>query len=348
MKKNKIIIYFVCLVMMVAIILFCDNQLLESKDKPIIIDGTTYAIILDGENVSQLPSNNVYLVNYTCDKGSILTWDQTKKELILSGNKSIEETCTVSFKSHPLLSEMSQGSYVAYEGNNGCRKGETPLTGTGEAESGNSCLGNNANETLDTNDGTYGYCYKSRYRYYVKGWRIAYTDSSRAYLISAGCPVCLIRVSSAGNIDYINDANMKSLDFCNTGYVDGQCDNTNAWAMGDNDFNKITSQMTGTSGGYLYTTIKGATKCGDVWSTQVCGYNNDLIDNGGYYWFAATPKASTTDGICFDSSYRRVSTNLLHGALNTLGLRPIIRLSSSAYITGGSGTMNDPYTIVKK
>jgi len=30
------------------------------------------------------------------------------------------------------------------------------------------------------------------------------------------------------------------------------------------------------------------------------------------------------------------------------GLRPIIRLSSSVVVTGGSGTMEDPYTIVKE
>ena len=42
----------------------------------------------------------------------------------------------------------------------------------------------------------------------------------------------------------------------------------------------MTEQATGvTGGGYLYNTIDGATKCGGgVYSTKVCGYNNDLID----------------------------------------------------------------------
>ena len=106
----------------------------------------------------------------------------------------------------------------------------------------------------------------------------------------------------------------------------------------------MTAEATSTTGGYLYTSISGATKCGGVYSKEVCGYNNDLIDNGGYYWFASAYSASTASGV----SWAPYNRDVFNGSnTNAYGLRPVIRLSSSVYITGGSGTMDDPYTIAK-
>ena len=305
------------------------------------MDGDTFALLLDDESIGALPSAGTYLIDYSCDHGSEMSWNRETGELSISKNSSVAENCTLTFKTKPLVSELKQGDYVAYEGNNGCMKGGTPVTGTSDAESGNSCLGYNANETLDTNGNTYGYCYSGNYKFYVKGWRIAYTEDNRAYLVSAGSPECNTRTSSTANATYINEANEKAKKYCNSAFVDGDCsDNSDAWAISDTDFYKMTSQIIGGEGRHL-TSYYGSSYCNVVSSNQACGYNNDLIDNGGFYWFAASSTASD-GGVCWYPHYRYVFYNYYTYAY---GLRPIIRLSSSVYVTGGSGTMDDPYTI---
>ena len=144
--------------------------------------------------------------------------------------------------------------------------------------------------------------------------------------------------------------------YCNTDFVDGNCTCTSstdgmcdeassdAWSINNETFNKMTEQFTGISGGgYLYTEILGAAQCGGKFSNEVCGYNNDLIDNGGYYWFADLGGSSDL-GAFWDPSNRRV-----YGSSGTyaFGFRPVVNLSASVYVTGGSGTMDDPYTIAR-
>ena len=73
---------------------------------------------------------------------------------------------------YPLLSEVEAGSYVRYIGNNGC--------------TGDSCSGVNANSSTSN-----GYCHDSGGIFTSSGWRVAYTDSIGAYLISSGAPECL-------------------------------------------------------------------------------------------------------------------------------------------------------------
>lgn len=72
------------------------------------------------------------------------------------------------------LSEVKIGSYVEYEGNNGCPEGH--------------CNGTNANYENDTNK---GYCYNSKHKFPVNGWRVGYIEDKSAYLVSAGSPECL-------------------------------------------------------------------------------------------------------------------------------------------------------------
>ena len=245
----------------------------------------------------------------------------------------------------PLLSAIAkQGDYIAYEGNNGCMKDGIPVTGTSDAESGNSCLGYNANDTLDTDGSTYGYCFNEDYKFSVKGWRIAYTEDDRAYLVSAGAPECNTKTSSTGNATYISEANEKAKKYCNSAFVDGDCsDNSDVWAINDADFYKMTSQISGGEGRHL-TGYYGSPDCTGT-SSPACGYNNDLIDNGGVYWFAASYDARGNNGVCWHPYNRSVAGNF---SAYAYGLRPIIRLSSSVYVTGGSGTMDDPYTIANE
>ena len=332
---------------------------LEAK----IYDITIASVTIDGEEVTSLPQSGTYtLSSYNCTNNSSLSWNTYTKSITFGTNSTIGEkgeSCSLNFTqstNYPLLVDVvKQGDYIAYEGANGCLKGGTAtatITTSGQTiyENSNSCLGYNANAnsdgSKDSANGMYGYCNSTDYRYYVRGWRIAYTDSNRAYIISAGSPECTTRRNSTnGNEDYISDANLDAKKYCNSSFVDDCTSDTDVHAINDTDFNKITAQLTGTTGGYLYTSITGATKCGGVYSTQGCGYNNDLIDIGANYWYAVGYLTTSTNGVYWNA-YGRVITQ--GDSTSNYGLRPVIRLSSNIYITGGSGTMDDPYTITRK
>ena len=140
---------------------------------------------------------------------------------------------------------------------------------------------------------------------------------------------------TGGAPKHLANLNNKALKYCNKGYVKGgECNNTTAWAMNASDFDKITGNALNSNSCY-----------GSSLSNRfACGYTNDLIDNGGYYWFA-TPY-STSSGITFywrtDDRYVFSNTsNNLHG------VRPVLALESSIRVMGGKGTYKDPYVISK-
>ena len=228
------------------------------------------------------------------------------------------------------LNEVDPGSYVSYTGNNGCE--------------GNACSGENANYVSDTD---MGYCKNSNYKFTVNGWRVGYISDGTAYLVSAGAPEC-IATDSDGNMDnsgsdtstYLDTANLyKHLDnldneallYCNLDYAyGGVCDSTSTWAMDAMDFEAITGSTLSISSCYASS------------EDTNCGYGNDLIDNGGYYWYATRYGASSDYMFDWYPVYRRVGNRY---SCYTSGLRPVLRLQSSVRVTGGSGTYADPYTI---
>ena len=252
-------------------------------------------------------------------------------------------------------------------------------TASAETEAPNSCLGQNAREDIDTNGNTYGYCFNANYKYYTTGWRIAYIDdNNKPVIISAGSPECNSRTNSTASLTYIKMANTKAMKYCNSDYVDGDCScldsdsdgycdctdsdsdglcdeiengEVDAWAISDIDFYNMTKAISGVgkrltsgssglgdSGGTLGTKLY----CVNKYSYEECGYNNDLIDNGGYYWFASRYSSSATSGVYWIPDYRQVS---VRSGTFAYGARPVISLQSSVYVTGGTGTIDDPYTI---
>ena len=76
-------------------------------------------------------------------------------------------------------------------------------------------------------------------------------------------------------------------------------------------------------------------------SNSLCGYNNELLDNGGYYCFNSS---QGDNNYYWDADYRSVRS--LKGSYK-LGVRPVLKLSSLVYVTGGDGTSSNPYTIAK-
>ena len=339
MKKK--IIMGVVLVLILFIVVFSMNYKVEMNGLSSNIGTNTYAFMIDGQVSDFIPEGNYYLTSYTCQNNSEVSYDRETGKISIKNITGTTDSCSLELYSEPLLNQMKVGDYVAYVGNNGCNNGVAGTTGTSNAEAGNSCKGENANQSADTSGYTYGYCYSSNYKFYTYGWRIAYIENNTVYLVSAGAPECKTRTSSTGNATFISEANTAALDYCNSAYAyGGTCNSSSAWAMGNEDFKKITNAISGTSSNL--TSAYGSPYCYNTYSQERCGYNNDLIDNGGYYWFAAYYSTSSTNGVGWSPGGRYVSGI---SSTNACGLRPIIRLSSSVFVTGGSGTMSDPFEI---
>lgn len=317
--KKKILgvsLSLILVFLMVLVNIFLDNKTLL---EPI------FAMTVDGIETNTLDSTkNYYLTSYTCQGTTKLKWNYTNQTLDVSGNTTAQERCYLTFESAPFLTKMKVGDYVSYTANNGCNAVNT-------------CFGKNVNDADET--GVSGFCGTADYKYLYTGWRIAYIDSGKAYLISAGAPECLARNSTAGNSDFITAANNLALKYCNTSYTTA-CDNTAVWAMRDQDFSKITLGISYTSS--HLNSYYGSNSCNNISSSYTCGYADDMLDIGGYYWFAASTDATATSGILWDAATRKIITST---STDAYGVRIIVTLNASVKVTGGKGSMTNPYTI---
>ena len=349
---------------------YVNGKYLISKDVLIPTDISITSVVIDGVNSDTLPVSGLYDMKYTCNKGTNLKWDKFSKVLTYSSGSYVMDECSLEFNSSddlPLLNEMKVGSYVSYVGESGM-VGDSNVSCSGDLNI-NSCSGMNANEELEqANSNTYGYCYSSDYRYYTTGFKIAYIDNENVVLISAGAPECLNRKESINNLNYIKVSNTRALAYCNSDFVDGNCScedidkdglcdsaSSDAWAIGDRDFYYITKAISGY--GKRLTSFSsslgelgesGSVSCylenTSIYSSYECGYNSDILDNGGVYWFSANHMEGSSNGVFWNPLYRSVQVGDITGEY---GLRPMIKLSASVKVTGGNGTMDDPYTITK-
>ena len=285
------------------------------------------AIMIDGEVSNSLPTSGYYSMTSSCVKGSKLTWDSLTKTITYESGSYINDSCSLTFvksEEYPLLSEMPVGSYVKYVGNNGC--------------DGKLCEGQNANYVSDIN---MGYCDSSNSKFFVNGWRIAYIADDSAYLVSAGATDCMCTdtdgVSSSGDCSndiedikvHIANMNEIALKYCNVNYAKGGvCDSSTAWAMNAMDFEKITGS------------ILDFDSCYANYSDRSCGLTNDLIDNGGNYWFSSS--YNLVNAFKWSPVGRIVNDS---GSAGFNGVRPVLNLESSVVVIGGSGTYEDPYII---
>lgn len=348
-KRKTIIISIIIIIIIPFINAFYKKPILTTKK--VNSNRDNLRINIDGVSSENLPtSGNYYLTKYKCYSNKTkVTWDKENYKLnITNKNKKAGVSCNLTFKSTPLLSEMEQGSYVKYQGKGGnvgsnkitCKYNGAPSSSNQNlnTESPNSCLGENAREDID-NKGTYGYCNNSNYRYYTTGWRIAYIDTDskdpKAVIVAASAPECI-------DSNDINILNTKALKYCNNDYVDNNCNcndknkdglcdeqSKDTWNINDKVFTKILSNSNKNINNL------NITNCFNTKSTTSCGYNNDLIDNGGYYWL------SSNDNTYWNPDNRTIST----GKNKSYGLRPVIQLSSSVVVISGSGTIDNPYII---
>ena len=299
------------------------------------------AITIDGVTSKSLPTEGYHDMTATCTKGSILTWDPISKTITYNSGSYVKDNCSLAFTTnanpnYPLLSEMPVGSYVKYTGNNGCK--------------GKSCSGQNANYVSDTD---MGYCGRDdQNKFYANGWRIGYVENGSAFLVSAGAVECVC-TNSAGTFSnsvctssldsnslykHIDNMNEASLKYCNNDYVyGGVCNLSSTWAMNATDFEKILDSVTSIS------------TCYNSRGNLACGYNNDLIDNGGHYWLATVYNELAATHYIWNADYRSIFYDGYDGfsSKDFNGLRVVLRLDTSVGVIGGTGTYEDPYLIEK-
>ena len=331
---RKKIVGIVILFIIFVTVLFLDNGN-DYTIKSVNYNGSNLRISIDGSSSNTLPtSGSYYLANYDCESDETkIIWDKNNYQLKVSnGKKKSGISCYLDFQTNPLLYYMEEGSYVEYVGNNGCPSGH--------------CDGTNANYVSDTD---MGYCTASNYKFITNGWRIAYKENGNVYLVSAGAPECMCTSgadsysnsscsfcgSTSCNEWHLSNLNRIALNYCNTDYVKGGvCNGNTVWAFNFDDLKKITGKD-------LYYNNESDNSCYNQGSSSNtnCGYNNDLIDNGSYYWIGTF--VSSEYGILWRKryvSYERSSVSLY-------GVRPVIKLDNSVFIVSGSGTYEDPYQI---
>lgn len=328
--KKVYIILGVIIVIVSTILLIFTNQ---NKNQYVNYNGMQLALLVDGEKVNTLPTGKYFLISYSCNNDTELIWDYDTSTL-KSKNISINDSCTLEFESSPKLYDLVElGDYISYTGDstNGC--------------SGNQCSGWNASQTNTDVYENYGYCYSANYKYYVYGWRVLYKTDNSVYIVSAGAPECVAGTSDDPTTNKTN-LNTAALKYCNVLYLDGgECTTDTAHALNGKDFTLFTSQYNGSSNvrylnAYEDSNASSSTTCNKAGQTRNCGYNNYVIDNGGYYWFSSA--ASATETFFWYPRYRYVDT---FSSDYAHGVRPVLKLDSSILATGGAGTMTNPYTI---
>ena len=139
---------------------------------------------------------------------------------------------------------------------------------------------------------------------------------------------------SNGTVYHIANLNKRALKYCNSDYIKGGiCDSDVAHAMDADDFMSITESELSSNSCY------GS----NFYSDMSCGYTNDLIDNGGVYWFATTSDSSSPLYSFYWTPY--VRTVASDRVIYLRGVRPVLYLESSVIVVGGNGTYESPYII---
>lgn len=329
--KKKYICYFACFFGMISAILIVSFFSLNTTRK-VIYHGNQLSLLIDGEEASKLPtSGNYYLSSYDCsNKNTLVSWNRETYQLsVTNGNKNGGVSCYLTFESSPKLTSVPLGSFVKYSGNNGCV--------------GDKCDGENANYVLNQSN---GYCYNQSSEFYYGGFRVAYIKDGSAYLISAGSPECLCTNKDFGSsrecsgfVDasmlsrHIENLNTAAIKYCNLNFVyDGVCDTNSVWNMNQDDFDIMARRELTIASCYELQNKK-------------CGYDNDLIDNGGDYWLSVPYNSLSNKNLYWSSRSRFIGADVSQFGY---GLRPVIRMDSNVIVIGGSGTYKDPYQIANQ
>ncbi len=277
----------------------------DYKATDIIESNTNAVVTIKVYNDSENDIMISFGLSYGLENGGDLKIDNTKKW--------VEKIDFERFN----LNEAPIGSYISYVGTNDCVK--------------DSCLGRNTNYKDEDN---LGYCKNASDTFKVNGWRIAYIKELSPYIISASSPECISLINDQNN----NKLDTTALKYCNSKYIyGGICSDINTWNMNINDFKNITKNN-------LYYNTLDDNSCFESKENKECGYEQDLIDTGSWYWINDEAGLSA-----LAYTWNPIDRYMTYGNNEEeLGLRPVLRLDTNIEVIGGKGTMKEPYIIENK
>ena len=281
-----------------------DNANYVSDMKMGYCDGSNYQFTVNGWRVGYIKDNSAYLISAGAPE-CVVTYMDSKSSA----------TGTVS----SLGSSYYYGSGYTFDSNTG-KFSLTGVTSSTLAWSSNyeSIIANTPYTCRSTSSTATCPTLYELTAYSSSSQGIGYTHYN--YETTSGAPVHLARLNSA------------ALKYCNQDFAyGGVCDENTAWAMKADDFQNIVGKALSSS------------SCYNKYSDRTCGYTNDLIDNGGYYWFATVYSSSSALTFGWLPNRRRVDDATYSYVV--LGVRPVLRLESSVQVASGSGTYQDPYVI---
>ena len=374
--KNRIILVSISIFLVIGLIFVLNN---ETK-KTFVIDGIKYAVNLDGEATSTVPSKGLYEVAVTCENATG-KWDYDNWKLKLTNMSSEKASCSLDFTT---ITKVNLNDYII------SLSGQTQGIGQVVNENGYRYEGRNPNNYIWFNN---------------ELWRIIGVFDSASHGQS-GNLVKIIREESIGGLVWhksnTNDWSASSLkSLLNGAYYDwesnkssvstycygystrvpGNCDYSEIGINGTyrNMIQNVTWYLRGHSSNsataesfYNYERTTGTVYSGRP--TETTGYIGLMYPSDYGYSVLASSCARTTNLNSYSSSscagqswlyktgyewtitpYSSDSYRVFH--LNSFGylnysyaysgssVRPVLYLSSSVYKITGDGTISNPYII---
>ena len=377
MKKKYIIFFIVTLVLLVALITSfnyfkttnayiddsVNNQTKITKGISMNLEQTAGAGNYKTVTRSSWPTEG-YKFNAElsrCENGSTLSWDDTKKAVIVSGNLS--DKCYVYFDIYqPTLAEYIKSQYTGTQGDNGIYYH-------------NSTLANGAGD----NSYRYAGASDSVNNYVCLGSDEATCPDANLFRIIGvfGDQTKVIRAKSVGNKQWhTSESNTWSTSSLNT-YLNGEyltslgtlADKiaTTTWKVGGGSWSNISASVpktayqneVGSSAstttvnkkiGLMYVSDYYYSASPSAWTLM--GYNSDATKDyraakttnwlylGSYEWTVSRYSDRTTHAFSVTSTGDVLHSNVT----DSYAVRPSFNLESSVYVSG-SGSMSDPVRV---
>ena len=377
MKKKYIIFFIVTLVLLVALITSfnyfkttnayiddsVNNQTKITKGISMNLEQTAGAGDYKTVTRSSWPTEG-YKFNAElsrCENGSTLSWDDTKKAVIVSGNLS--DKCYVYFDIYqPTLAEYIKSQYTGTQGDNGIYYH-------------NSTLANGAGD----NSYRYAGASDSVNNYVCLGSDEATCPDANLFRIIGvfGDQTKVIRAKSVGNKQWhTSESNTWSTSSLNT-YLNGEyltslgtlADKiaTTTWKVGGGSWSNISASVpktayqneVGSSAstttvnkkiGLMYVSDYYYSASPSAWTLM--GYNSDATKDyraakttnwlylGSYEWTVSRYSDRTTHAFSVTSTGDVLHSNVT----DSYAVRPSFTLESSVYVSG-SGSMSDPVRV---
>ena len=371
MKKKYIIFSLVTLVLLVALITSfnyfkttnayiddsVNNQTKITKGISMNLEQTAGAGDYKTVTQSSWPTEG-YKFNAElskCEKGSTLSWDDTKKAVIVSGNLS--DKCYVYFDIYqPTLAEYIKSQYTGTQGDNGIYYHNSTLANG---------AGDNSYRFAGASDSVNNYiCLGSD--------KATCPDANLFRIIGVfGDQTKVIRAKSVGNKQWNRSSNTWSSSSLNT-YLNGEyltslgtlADKiaTTTWKVGGGTYESILTSVPATAYQYevgssastttvdkkiglMYISDYGFAADQSGWTTKLSSYDSNTSKNWLYlfsYEWTISRYSDNTSYAFYVTSPGSVDYTLV---TNSSAARPSFSLESSITYVSGSGSMSDPIVI---